>query len=102
MEKQLTGQATPEQIEQWKKDHGAVYAVEVDGHVCYLRKPDRAVMACASVALKDSPFQYLEEIFNNCKVGGSDIFDTNDDYFFAALQHVNALVELKKADIVKL
>lgn len=98
----LIGQATEEQIAKWKKEHKNIYQVVVDGHVCYLKKPDRAVMAYASTALKDSPFQYVEEIFNNCKLGGSDIFDEDDDFFMAAMQTVNELVEMKKAELVKL
>ena len=102
MKETLIGQATEEQIASWKKQYGTIYAVEVDGHVCYLRKPDRKVMAYASTALKDSPFQYVEEIFSNCRVGGSEVFDTDDDYFLAAMQTVNELVQLKTAEIVKL
>lgn len=102
MEKELIGQATAEQIDAWKKQYGTIYSVVVEGHVCYLKKPDRKVMAYASTALKDSPFQYVEEIFTNCRIGGSDIFDTDDDYFLAAIQTVNDLVQLKTAEIVKL
>ncbi len=98
----LTGHVTEEQIAAWKKQYGEIYAVVVDDHVCYLKKPDRKVMAYASTELKDSPFQYVEEIFNNYRIGGSDIFDTNDDYFLAAMQTVNELVQLKTAAIVKL
>lgn len=98
----LIGEADKKQIENWKKQYGAIYQVEVEGHVVYLRKPDRAVMAYASNALKDSPFQYVEELFNNCRIGGSDIFDKDDDYFMAAMQKVNDIVEVKKAELVKL
>lgn len=102
VELNLVGKASDEQIAKWKKQHGSIYAVEVEGHVVYLRKPDRAVMAYASNALKDSPFQYVEELFNNCRIGGSDIFDKDDDYFMAAMQKVNDIVEVKKAELVKL
>ncbi|HQE13007.1 MAG TPA: hypothetical protein PLQ78_09675 [Flavipsychrobacter sp.] len=97
----LIGQASEEQIAAWKKQYGAVYIVTVEGHVCYLRKPDRKIIAYASTVLKDSPFQYVEEIFNNCRIGGSELFDTDDDYFLAAMQTVNELVQLKTAEIVK-
>ena len=102
MKKALIGHATPEEIEKWKKEYKDVLAVIVEEHICYLKKPDRTVMAYASTALKDSPFQYVEEIFNNCKIGGSKIFDTDDDYFMSAMQVVNELVEVKKAELVKL
>lgn len=102
MEKELIGQATAEQIDAWKKTIWYYILGSSGGHVCYLKKPDRKVMAYASTALKDSPFQYVEEIFTNCRIGGSDIFDTDDDYFLAAIQTVNDLVQLKTAEIVKL
>ncbi len=102
MENKLVGQATPEQIEEWKKKHGAIYSVEVDGHVCYLKKPDRAAMAYASAALKEGPFQYAESIVDNCRIGGSDIFDKDDEYFLAVMQKAEELIEIKKAEIVKL
>jgi|SRR5690554_7097398 len=98
----LIGQADQKQIDDWKKKHKTVYAVEVDGHVIYLKKPDRKVMAFASTALESSPFQYVEEIFENCRLGGSDIFDKDDDYYLAAMQKINQIVEVKKAELVKL
>ncbi len=99
---ELIGQASPEQIAKWKAEHKEIFAVTVDGHVCYLRKPDRAVMAYATTALKEGPYQYAEALFDNCKIGGSEIFDTNDDFYMAALQKVDVLEQVKKAEIVKL
>ena len=43
-EKTLVGQATPEQIEAWKKQHGNVYTVVVDGSIGYLKKPSRKAL----------------------------------------------------------
>ena len=33
--------ATVEQIEEWKKKHGDVFQVTVEGKTAYLHKPDR-------------------------------------------------------------
>ena len=38
----LIGQATTEQINAWKEQHGDIFAFKVDGHICYLRKPTRS------------------------------------------------------------
>ena len=47
---ELIGQATPEQIEAWKKKYGKLFGIKVDGHICYLKKPDRKILSFASVA----------------------------------------------------
>ena len=100
--KQLIGEASPEQIAEWKNKYKVIYIVVVEGHVLYLRKPDRAILAYASTAAKDGPFQYIEALMDNCKIGGSAIFDEDDDYYLAVMPQVEAIAELKKAEIVKL
>ena len=37
-EKKLVGQAAPEQIEAWKREHGDVFIATVGDSVCYLKK----------------------------------------------------------------
>ena len=51
----LVGQATVAEIDEWKKRHGDIYAIKVDGHVCYLRKPTRRDLSFAASAGKKDP-----------------------------------------------
>lgn len=98
----LIGQATPEQIEAWKKEHGKVWAIIVDGHICYLKKPNRKTLGYASVAGKDNPLKFNEVIMNNCFIGGSEAIKTDDELFLAASSKLVDLIQVKEAELVNL
>lgn len=98
----LVGEATKEQIEAWKKKYKEVKGVICEGHIAYFRKPDRAIMSCSSAALENGAWQYGEELYRNCKLGGSPLFDTDDDFYLAGMQVVKELAETKQIEIVKL
>ena len=102
MSNQLIGQATPEQIEAWKKEHKDLFSIQVEGHVGYFKKPGRQVIAVASTRVKDNPLGYVETILENTFVGGSREIIENDDYFLAAMTTAEKLIEIKTADLVKL
>ena len=97
----LTGEATEGQINQWKKQHGEVYAVKADGKVCYLRKPDRKVLAYVS-SIGNNPIKMAETMFNNCWLGGCEEFKTDDSLFFGAAQKMGGLIQIKEAELSKL
>lgn len=101
-EKKLTGQATPEQIEEWKKKYGKVWAIIVDGHICYLKRPDRKALGYASIAGKDNPLKFNEVILANCFLGGSEAIKTDDDLFFGASAKLAELIQVKEAELVNL
>lgn len=98
----LAGQATPEQITSWKKSYGDVFAISVDGKVCYLRKPGRKEMSyAASIGMTD-PMGVSEAILNACWLGGCEEIKTQDDLFLSAVSQIDKVVETKKAELVKL
>lgn len=98
----LAGQATPEQIASWKKSYGDVFAISVDGKVCYLRKPGRKEMSyAASIGMTD-PMGVSEAIMNTCWLGGCEEIKTQDDLFLSAVSQIDKVVETKKAELVKL
>ncbi len=102
MEKTLTGQATEEKIAQWKALYRDIYEIEVDGSVCYLKKPDRATMkAVASVGTGD-PIRANEILLENCWLGGDDNIKTDDDKFFGVSSQLANLIEIKQAELKKL
>jgi hypothetical protein len=99
---ELIGQATPEQVAEWKKKHGKLWAIIVDGHICYLRKPDRKILGYASVAGKDNPLKFNEVILNSCFVGGSEAVKNEDDLFLGASSKLVELIQVKEAELVNL
>ncbi|MDY0200974.1 MAG: hypothetical protein RBR40_08300 [Tenuifilaceae bacterium] len=102
MKKELIGQATPEQIEAWKKKHGKLFGIIVDGHICYLRKPDRRTLSYATAAGGSDPIKFNETLLNNCWVGGSEAIKTEDDLFLGASGKLAELIEVKQAELVNL
>ena len=101
-EEKLIGQAEQDQIEEWKKKHGKLYAIIVDGHICYLRPPDRKILGFASMAGKTDPMKFNEALLNNCFVGGSEAIKTDDELFFAAGSRLADLIQVKEAQLVNL
>ena len=98
----LTGQAKPEQIAEWKKKHSDIFAITVDGHICYLIKPDRKVLSYASSLGQKDPLKFNEAILDNCWLGGSEEIKTNDELFLGASGKIADLIEVKEAELVKL
>lgn len=101
-QKELIGKATHEQIEEWKKKHGDVRAVVVDGHIGYLRKPDRKVLSYASSVGAKDPIRFNELLLTNCWLGGSESIKTDDEMFLGASAVLAELIEVKEAELVKL
>lgn len=99
--KELIGVATPEQIEAWKKQHGDVFLIEVDGSVCYLKKPDRKTMKYVASAGND-PIRGNEILLENCWLSGDERIKTEDSLFFGVSSQLAEIIDVKKADIKKL
>lgn len=100
--KEFIGQATPEQIAAWKEEHGDVFSIKAEGHICYLKKPSRKAISYASVAGKVDPLKFNETLLRECWLGGSEEIRKNDDLFLAASGVLNDIVEVKEAELEKL
>lgn len=98
----LIGQATAEQIKEWKEAHGNIFTIKTDGHICYLRKPSRKAISYASVAGKTDPLKFNETLLRECWLGGSEEIRKNDDLFMAASGVLDQLIEIKAAELEKL
>jgi hypothetical protein len=98
----LKGEATTEQIAVWKQKHSKIWQIEVDGHVCYLRKPTRQEISLATILGTKNPIAYKESIINSCWLGGSDAIKTDDDLFMSVSSELPALVEFKLVEIKNL
>lgn len=101
-QKTLIGQATEEQIAEWKKQYGEVWAAVCDGHVAYLKKPSRKALSYASVAGKENPLKFNELLLNDCWIAGSEEIKTNDSLFLGVSAKMAELVEIKEAELGKL
>lgn len=99
---EIKGQATAEQIQDWKSKHDDVFAYEADGRVCYLKRPSRTIVSAASVTGQNDPFKFTEVILVNCWLGGSEDLRTEDKYFMGLSQKVSEIVEIKVGKIKKL
>lgn len=91
-----------EQIDAWKKQHGDIYAIKVDGKTAYLKKPDRKTLSFASVAGQKDPMKFNEIILENCFIGGDEEIKKDDSLFLAASAKIVELIEVKEAELVKL
>ncbi|MEI6062058.1 MAG: hypothetical protein WCR72_15255 [Bacteroidota bacterium] len=99
---QLIGQATPEQIEEWKTKYGKLFAIIIDGHIAYLKKPDRKTLGYASTVGAKDPIKFNEVVLNNCFIGGSEAIKTDDDLFFGASSKLVDIIQVKEAELVNL
>lgn len=101
-QKKFIGEATPEQIAEWKEKHGDVFAVKCDGHVAYLKKPSRKAISYASIAGKNDPMKFNELLLSDCFVGGSEAVKTDDSLFLGVSGKIAELIEVKEAELEKL
>lgn len=101
-ENKAIGEASPEQVEAWKKKYKNVFQLNVQGSVCYLRKPNRTELSAAASMGKDDPMAFNESILNDCWLGGDEAIKTEDELFLSACQTLATLVEVKQAEIKKL
>lgn len=98
----LQGEVNQEQIDAWKKSHADVFAIQSENSICYLKTPSRAVLGAAMQAGKNNPLKLAEVLLKNCWLGGDEAFKTDDQLFLAASGQMDALIEVKTAEIKKL
>lgn len=92
---------TKEQIAGWKKKHGEVFQITVDGKSCVLRRPTRRDLSYVST-IKEDKIQVLETLLNQLWVDGDKEIKEDDQLFFAVAQKMETILEIKEAEIKKL
>ncbi|MBO7052204.1 MAG: hypothetical protein J6W24_06020 [Prevotella sp.] len=92
---------TKEQIAGWKKKHGEVFQITVDGKSCVLRRPTRRDLSYVST-IKEDKIQVLETLLNQLWVDGDKEIKEDDQLFFAVAQKMETILEVKEAEIKKL
>jgi len=98
---ELKGTVSAEVISEWKKKHGDIFKADVDGSVCYLKKPDRKTMSYVAT-LGNNPIRANEVLLENCWLGGDECIKSDDDKFFGVSAKLNEIVAIKEAEITKL
>lgn len=93
---------TKEQIEQWKKQHGDVFEISVDGKVGFIKKPDRKTLSYAMTEAQTNPLGFAEIILENGWLGGDEAIKTDDSLFLAAAGQIDKIVKIKEAEVKKL
>lgn len=92
---------TKEQIAGWKKKHGEVFQITVEGKSCVLRRPTRRDLSYVST-IKEDKIQVLETLLNQLWVDGDKEIKEDDQLFFAVAQKMETILEVKEAEIKKL
>jgi hypothetical protein len=114
--KTLIGAATEEQIAAWKNIYGEVYSIEVEGHVCYLKKFTRETMKYALSRLKiridsesNEAVMDMEKMLEIGEIGlqhgwidGSEEIKTNDRMWVVAALQAAELFSLAETRLKKL
>jgi hypothetical protein len=98
--KKSPNEATEEQIQKWKQEHGDVFAIKVEDKICYLKRPDRKTFSFASQVQND-PLRFNEVILKNCWLAGDEQILTDDSLFLAACTLIDQVTEFKKAELLK-
>lgn len=102
MTNQTQKEVTPELIEEWKKKHGEIFKISVDGKTCYLKKPSRKALGYASVAGKDNPLKFNEVILKDCWLAGDEEIQTDDTLFLSVSSKLTDLIQIKETELEKL
>lgn len=105
----LIGEATPEQIAQWKANVKKQYGEETevfkyvkDGMICYLRSVDRDAYSSAAAKVSTSPAKFNDVILENIWLGGCEDLKTVNSYYFGLIDFVEELMNKKKGVLTKL
>lgn len=91
---------TDKQIAAWKKKHGDIYEISVEGKSCVLRKPNRKDLSYVSV-VKD-PIQMSETLMRQLWVDGDREIQEDDQLFLAAIPKMEEVTRIKEAEVKKL
>ena len=96
------GQATAEQIVEWKQKFEKVFEYKVDDKVCYLKNVDRDTYSLAASKVSTSPAKFNETIIKNMWLGGDEEIRTNNGYYFGLIEFVDELMAKKKGSLTEL
>lgn len=94
---------TPEQIAEWKAQHGDVWIVELEtGEKCYVRSPKIKEIEAVQPLMQQGKFiTYNITLFKTCFLGGDDVTG-NETKLMAASSIMMRTIETVTATVEKL
>ncbi|MCY4418878.1 MAG: hypothetical protein OXB93_03415 [Cytophagales bacterium] len=96
-----TTSSISDKIAVWKKQHGTVYEISVEGKKGFFKAPDRAILGYAMSNQAQDPLSYHEIIARNCWLGGDELLLSEDKLFLSLCTRLGELVEIKEAALKK-
>jgi len=99
--KRISGKATSEQIEAWKKEHGSIYEIIVDDKACYLKKFSRQALSHGLELLRGDVLDFGEAMAENNWIDGDKDIYKDPEYLVPLSNKLAAIINDKKADWVK-
>ena len=91
-----------EQIDKWKKEHKRVHKLEIEGHVGFLKHPNRNVLGLAmSYSSQGNNVKFAECLFENCWLGGDEILRNDDDFFISCIPQLSEIVVIKEGKLTR-
>lgn len=92
---------TKKQIEDWKKEHGGVYALPIEEKIAYLREPNMMDWKRVFSKLGNGDTAMFELMLEALWLGGDEAIKTEDVYFAAAKKELQELFNYPDAEINK-
>jgi len=109
MNVELIGQASPEQIEAWKKEvkekYGENHSVKfykVGGGIAYLRTVDRDTYSLAMVKVRESPAKFAQVVLDKIWLGGDESIRKDDGKYFGLCDMVEDMLNKQKGELGEL
>ena len=97
----LIGQATEQQIKEWKGKHGDIFFAKSEGHIGYFKKPNRPEVGYA-MSQQGDPLKMTETMLKGCFIGGSRVFIEETGFMLGAGELMEQLISVKKVELGKL
>ena len=94
--------ASESDIANWKKKHGGVYLIEVDGRNAYLKAPGRNELSYAATVGAKDPMKFNEAILQRCWLAGDEEIKTEDRLFMGVASKLDEIIETSEATVKKL
>ena len=97
---------TQEQIDDWKKQHGDIFEVEVEGKSAIIRQPNRKDLDHAQVtSMKGgtlATIEYSETLLKDCWLDGDSEMLSDDKYFLPMVSKIEEIGKRAEATAKKL
>lgn len=91
---------TKEQVAEWKKKHGDIFELSVEGKSCIVRRPNRKDLSYVSVV--KNPIQMSETLLKQLWVDGDKEILEDDSLFLAVIPKMEEVIKIKESAIKKL